>query len=82
MTHIKSPFFIEATEENIDGKLIAAGIFGGKKLPPPYGGVSRDGRIWEMFRSESAGKSGWMVHDTGRRIKPESLSKYIGDRSR
>lgn len=32
MTHIKSPFFIEATEENIDGKLIAAGIFGGKKL--------------------------------------------------
>jgi hypothetical protein len=60
------PFFIEATKDTIDDKLIKAGIKGGKLLPPPYVGVSADGNIWEMFMHDEKGKKGWMIHPSGR----------------
>lgn len=73
---IKSPFFVEATEKTIDKKLFALGIKGGKMLPPPIVGISSDGRMWEMFREDKNGKKGWMVHDSGRKIKQEFIKKY------
>jgi hypothetical protein len=73
------PFFIEATEKTIDDKLVAAGIKGGRKLPPPYVGVSANGIVWEMFRHEEGGKKGWKIHPTGRTIKPEAIEKYMNE---
>lgn len=73
------PFFIEATEKTIDDKLVKAGIKGGRKLPPPYVGVSANGIVWEMFKQTEGGKKGWMIHPTGRKIKPELIDKYMNE---
>ena len=77
---LKSPFFIEATETTIYKKLSAIGIKGNKLLPPPIIGISEDGRLWEMFmKKKNDGKKGWMIHDSGRKVKPAFISKYYKD---
>jgi len=71
-----SRFFVEATEDTIYNKLHNKGIKGGKQLPPPYVGVSKDGVLWEMFQDKKDGKKGWDVQPTGRKVKQEHLSKF------
>jgi hypothetical protein len=73
----EQPFFIEATEDTIMTEVEAKGIKGGSKLPPPYIGVSKNGIVYEMFRHTTSDKKrGWMIHDSGRRIKQEFINKY------
>lgn len=75
----KQPFFIEATLDTIEAKLIEAGIKGYGILPPPFVGVCKDRIVYEMFMHTTRTKepkSGYMIHDSGRRIKQEFLNKY------